>query len=313
MKKILLAFLLIGAFSQCSKEDTSAPSNLLTLEQKFGPQTTALPFEGSYTFFRDVSYGTKPQNKLDILLPSASNIKGVVLYFHGGSFLSGSKEDLYLSPSKEFIQALLKADIAVVNAAYTFISDKESEGVFTALAEGTQVIQFTESNATLMGIPSQQIVLAGISAGAGIAQWNGFRNETNESIRGIVASFAQSSYDFYEWEKLFSDFSLDSLRTKYEELDTLFTDFYNGDADQEKRTLLDYRNFMDANDPPFYVFNPVYEDAFIDANDSLDFNVLFHSVKHADYLRQKAITVGLEFSGVYKEAPEAFIERVLSK
>ena len=66
---------------------------------------------------------------------------------------------------------------------------------------------------------------------------------------------------------------------------------------EEKRALLDYRSFMDANDPSLYVFNPVYEDAFIDANDSLDFNVLFHSVKHADYLRQKALNVGLDFSG----------------
>lgn len=312
MKKTLLAFLLISAFVQCSKGDSSVPFNLSTLEQNFGPQTTTLPFEGQYTFFTDVSYGTKPQNKLDILLPSESDIKGVVIYFHGGAFLFGTKEDLYLSPSKEFVQALLAADIAIINSAYTFINDNQSEGVLTALEEGTQVIRFTESNTALMGIPSHQIVLVGISAGAGIAQWNGFRNETNESIRGIVASFAQSSYDLYEWEKLFPDYSVDSLRTKYVELDDLFTDFYNEDASEEKRALLDYRSFMDANDPPFYVFNPVYEDAFIDANDSLDFNVLFHSVKHADYLRQKALTVGLEFSGGYKEAPEAFIERVLS-
>ena len=192
MKKILFAFLLIGTFIQCSKGDPSATFNLLSLEQNFGPQATQVPFEGQYTFFKDVSYGIKPQNKLDILLPSESDIKGVVLYFHGGAFLFGTKEDLYLSPSKEFVQALLAADIAVINADYTFINDKQSKGVLTALEEGTQVIRFAESNAALMGIPSQQIVLAGISAGAGIAQWNGFRNETNESIRGIVASFAKA-------------------------------------------------------------------------------------------------------------------------
>jgi hypothetical protein len=80
MKKILFAFLLIGTFIQCSKGDPSATFNLLSLEQNFGPQATQVPFEGQYTFFRDVSYGTKPQNKLDIILPSESDIKGVVLY-----------------------------------------------------------------------------------------------------------------------------------------------------------------------------------------------------------------------------------------
>jgi hypothetical protein len=58
MKKILFAFLLIGTFIQCSKGDPSATFNLLSLEQNFGPQATQVPFEGQYTFFRDVSYGT---------------------------------------------------------------------------------------------------------------------------------------------------------------------------------------------------------------------------------------------------------------
>ena len=70
---------------------------------------------------------------------------------------------------------------------------------------------------------------------------------------------------------------------------------------------------MDVNDPPLYVFNPVYEDKVIDAENNIDFNVLFHSYKHADFLRKKAVEVGLEYSGAYQETPIEFIKRNLKR
>ena len=65
------------------------------------------------------------------------------------------------------------------------------------------------------------------SAGAGIAQWNGFREESNSQVKGILATIAQSTYDLYQWEELFPDFSLDSLRRTDNELDDLYNKFYN--------------------------------------------------------------------------------------
>ena len=70
---------------------------------------------------------------------------------------------------------------------------------------------------------------------------------------------------------------------------------------------------MDGTDPPLYIFNPVYEDKVIDAENNIDFNVLFHSYKHADFLRKKAIEVGLEYSGAYQETPIEFIKRNLKQ
>ena len=54
MKKTLLAFLLISAFIQCSKEDSSVPFNLPTLEQNFGPQTTTGPILRVSTLFLEM-------------------------------------------------------------------------------------------------------------------------------------------------------------------------------------------------------------------------------------------------------------------
>ena len=71
-------------------------------------------------------------------------------------------------------------------------------------------------------------------------------------------------------------------------------------------------NEIEANDPPFYVYNPVFEDK-VYQNEVLNLDVLFHSFKHADLLRKKATEVGLPFSGAYQEAPQEFIVRILTQ
>ena len=43
----------------------------------------------------------------------------------------------------------------------------------------------------------------------------------------------------------------------------------------------------------------------------IDFDVLYHSFLHADYLRKKAIEVNLKFSGIYQESPDNFVLRML--
>lgn len=306
---ILLNFLLSG----CSKSDNIGSININNLESVLGVVGSEVPFEGDYLFFKDVSYGVKERNQLDILLPKNDQILGTVIFFHGGAFLFGTKDDLYEGETQDIILSLLEQRIAVINSEYTFINDSDSQGVITSLEDGAAVIDFISNRTEPLNLPQNKLILAGVSAGAGIAQWNGFRETSNSQVKGVFASIAQSSYDLYQWEQLFPDFSLDELRLTYSELEDLFVKFYNGTPTKEKSELLDYRSQIDADDPPLYIYNPVYEDVIIGEDDSIDFNVLFHSYKHADFLRKKAIEVGLEFSGAYQESPLEFIKRVLEK
>ena len=310
--KILLTLLMIISLG-CSKNGDLSITYINDLENALGITSSKAPFEGDYLFFKDVSYGVKERNQLDILLPQTDEILGAVIFFHGGAFLFGTKEDIYDGEVKEIISSLLKDNIAVINAEYTFINDSDSQGVITSLEDGTAVINFISDNAQKLNIPNNKFILAGVSAGAGIAQWNGFRETSNRQVKGVFASIAQSSYDLYQWEQLFPDFSLDELRITSDDLQDLFVDFYNGEPTKEKSEILDYRSQMDVNDPPLYVFNPVYEDKVIDAENNIDFNVLFHSYKHADFLRKKAVEVGLEYSGAYQETPIEFIKRNLKR
>ena len=307
--KICSAFLLIG----CEISYNIDEQRINNIESELGGINTENPFQGEFTFFKNIPYGLNERNRLDILLPNQNKLDGVVIFFHGGAFLFGTKEDLYEGEQQKIISSILNENIAVVNAEYRFISDENSNGVISSLEDGAAVIDLIKQKSPFLGIPSGKIILAGISAGAGIAQWNGFREESNSQVKGILATIAQSTYDLYQWEELFPDFSLDSLRRTDNELDDLYNKFYGRESTFENAEILDYRNFMDANDPALYIYNPVYEDEIITSENTIDFNILFHSYKHANFLRKKAISVGLEYSGSYQESPIDFIKRKIKE
>ena len=307
--KICFAFLLIG----CEISYNIDEQRINNIESELGGINTENPFQGEFTFFKNIPYGLNERNRLDILLPDQNKLEGVVIFFHGGAFLFGTKEDLYEGEQQKIISSILNENIAVVNAEYRFISDENSNGVISSLEDGAAVIDLIKQKSPFLDIPPGKIILAGISAGAGIAQWNGFREESNSQVKGILATIAQSTYDLYQWEELFPDFSLDSLRRTDNELDDLYNKFYGRESTFENDEILDYRNFMDANDPALYIYNPVYEDEIITLENTIDFNVLFHSYKHANFLRKKAISVGLEYSGLYQESPIDFIKRKIKE
>ena len=307
--KICSAFLLIG----CEISYNIDEQRINNIESELGGINTENPFQGEFTFFKNIPYGLNERNRLDILLPNQNKLEGVVIFFHGGAFLFGTKEDLYEGEQQKIISSILNENIAVVNAEYRFISDENSNGVISSLEDGAAVIDLIKQKSSFLDIPPGKIILAGISAGAGIAQWNGFRDESNSQVKGILATIAQSTYDLYQWEVLFPDFSLDSLRRTDNELDDLYNKFYGRESTFENDEILDYRNFMDANDPALYIYNPVYEDEIITSENTIDFNILFHSYKHANFLRKKAISVGLEYSGSYQESPIDFIKRKIKE
>lgn len=307
--KICSAFLLIG----CEISYNIDEQRINNIESELGGINTENPFQGEFTFFKNIPYGLNERNRLDILLPNQNKLEGVVIFFHGGAFLFGTKEDLYEGEQQKIISSILDENIVVVNAEYRFISDENSNGVISSLEDGAAVIDLIKQKSPFLDIPPGKIILAGISAGAGIAQWNGFREESNSQVKGILATIAQSTYDLYQWEELFPDFSLDSLRRTDNELDDLYNKFYGRESTFENDEILDYRNFMDANDPALYIYNPVYEDEIITSENTIDFNILFHSYKHANFLRKKAISVGLEYSGSYQESPIDFIKRKIKE
>ncbi|MCH1417437.1 MAG: alpha/beta hydrolase fold domain-containing protein [Flavobacteriaceae bacterium] len=306
MKK-LISLPLIFLFLACAKSDS--PETIVDLESILGVAQSDSPL-GEGLFFEDINYGDGERQQLDILFPEETSPKGVVLFFHGGGFTGGDKEQAFDELLLETMQAVLDENIAIVSANYTLLTTPGNQGVISALEDGMLVIDFIQDRLADLNIPTNKIVLAGTSAGAGIAQWNGFKNEINTQVQGVLAIAAQSTYDLYEWENVFPGFSLDNLRQMSPFLQTLFLGFYGGEPTQADLDAVDYRDFMDTTDPALYVYN-FAGDELINAQGEIDFDVLYHSFRHSDYLRSKAIELEQEFSGIFQESPEAFVIRVL--
>jgi acetyl esterase/lipase len=296
-------------FYTCQKEDTSYPQVNL-LENSLGIAATPSPFGENSLFFENIAYGSGARNILDVFLPKKVKPVGVVVFFHGGGFVSGDKSDAYADFLKNTMLQLLNEGVAIVSANYTLINSPNASGVISSLNDGEMVLNFIKNKLEVLNIPKNKILLAGVSAGAGIAQWNGYREASNDQVQGIVALAAQSTYNLYEWENVFLGFKLDELRNSNLDIENIFQLFYNGTPTQTDLEAVDYRAFMDSDDPPVYILNQA-GDKVIDAEGNLDFDVLYHSFLHGDYLRKKAIEVRLTYSGVFVESPEEFILRIL--
>ena len=306
MKKLIVLPLILLLLA-CAKSDD--PVTTVDLESILGVAQSDSPL-GEGVFFGDVNYGDGERQQLDLLFPDNKSPKGVVLFFHGGGFTGGDKAQAFDGLLLETMEAVLNENIAIVSANYTLLTTPGSQGVISALEDGTLVIDFIQDRLADLNIPANKIVLAGTSAGAGIAQWNGFKNAINAQVQGVLAIAAQSTYDLYEWENVFPGFSLDDLRQMSPFLQTLFLGFYGGEPTQADLDAVDYRDFMDSTDPAVYVYN-FAGDELINVQGEIDFDVLYHSFRHSDYLRAKAIEVEQEFSGIFQESPDAFVIRVL--
>ena len=313
MKKIALFFLLFMIFS-CGSDDNDLVETYeerATTVLNKSPETN--PLEDSSLFFSNLSYGSAERNTYDVFLPKDGAPIGVVLFFHGGSFLFNDKTDTYEAPFDDIFKNLLSQKVAIVNANYSYLTSPNSEGVITSLSDGTLLLNYIRSIASSMDINANKIILAGASSGAGIALWNGLQAEHNAGVIGVVAIETQSTYNLYDWEYLFMDLSIDTIAQSSTEFQMLFSLFYGGGVPtQEQLDAVDFINFIDSTDPDLYLFN-MAGNIFMKADGTIDLNVLYHSRVHTDVLRGKAIAEGLENSGAYQETPDAFVLRLLKQ
>ena len=303
----LLVFIIVS-FISCTNEENNY--NLKDLELNFGVKASVSRIDDNSIFFENVIYGEKSRNKLDIHIPDIESPKGLLIFFHGGAFVGGDKSDIFEEYLSSIFLKIINEGIIIVSANYSFLDSEGSKGVLTSLEDGEKVISFLEQKRKLLNLKDEDVVLSGVSAGAGISLWNGFKNNKFDRISGILAIEAQSSYNVYKWEKVFKGFNIDEMRKLYSELDEIYLNFYKGEPDGKLLEKLDYSSMMDKMDPPFYISNRAGKN-LINMNKEIDFDVLYHSFLHADYLRKNAIEANLKFSGIYQESPENFALRML--
>ena len=66
----------------------------------------SLIVDHNLTFIKDLNYGEKEKNKLDLLLPNSKIKTPLIIYLHGGGYRGGKKENSYKKETYNSYQIL---------------------------------------------------------------------------------------------------------------------------------------------------------------------------------------------------------------
>jgi acetyl esterase/lipase len=116
------------------------------------------------TVLKDQSYGHKVQNTYDLYIPTTAP-KALMLYIHGGSWVSGNKEE-----GEWFCRRFAKQGYATATMNYSLLSPKDpSVCMPVMLKEISQCIHRINEQLNENGHNITQMAIAGYSAGAHLA------------------------------------------------------------------------------------------------------------------------------------------------
>lgn len=128
---------------------------------RFQLLNATVPHSG-YTRDRDISYGALPRQKLDVYRPtSGAGPSDVIIFFHGGSWQSGQKEDY-----RFVAQALASRGFVAVIPNYRLYPQVAFP---TFVQDAAAAVRWVYDNVARFGGDPERIFLMGHSAGAHIA------------------------------------------------------------------------------------------------------------------------------------------------
>jgi acetyl esterase/lipase len=170
MKKIIVFLVVISFIFSCKKKD-----DVIT------PDVPTVPAKIIY----DVAYGTDPNQKMDVYLPeNRTTATNTLVVIHGGAWYLGDKSDMtYL------IDSMRKRlpNYAFVNINYRLAFN--GVNIFPIPNNDvTSAINFLLGKKTEY-ILSGKLGLFGISAGAHMALYEGYKNNSAGNVKLIVSGF----------------------------------------------------------------------------------------------------------------------------
>ena len=159
----------------------------------------------------NVRYGTHDRNVFDLWLADSNEPTPLVIFIHGGGFVSGDKSKAY---ERDEIDFFLDKGIsyATINCRYM---TGEPLGVRASLYDSQRALQYIRSRAKEWNIDKDRIACYGGSAGAGTSLWLAFHDDMadpanedpvlRESTRALAAAAlsTQATYNLARWNEVF--------------------------------------------------------------------------------------------------------------
>lgn len=269
--------------------------------------------------FATIPYGPHRSQLMDVWLPTTDAPTAVVIFYHGGGFVGGSRESAH-GGTAAMLRAVLEAGIAWVGVDYRFVTDSTANGVIGSLSDCRRALQFVRFHATALDIDPGRVGLTGGSAGAGTSLWLATHDDMADpssddpvermSTRVSVATVyeTQATYDLLRWppdvyspmypmtaEDLLADIGNAAQAAVFYGLPiTLANDpdaLLEAVTTEEMtayRADIDMLAWMSSDDPPIYVYNSGPNAA----PGERGFDLLHHPL-HAMAVRARAMEVGV--------------------
>jgi acetyl esterase/lipase len=157
--------------------------------------------------YADLAYGPHARNVLDLWLAKTDRPAPLLIFIHGGGFVSGDKG----RASTTFIKRALAAGVSFAAINYRY---RTTAPVQDVMHDCARAVQYLRSRAGEFRIDKTRVAAMGGSAGAGTSLWLAFHDDMadpksadpvlRESTRltAAAASATQATYDMLRWPEI---------------------------------------------------------------------------------------------------------------
>ncbi len=160
---------------------------------------------GDYVVVKDITYGTKPQNKLDIYRPTQSqknttNLTPVVVFFYGGCW--GECNSLYKKDYRFVAQSFVSKGYTTVIADFRQYPNVSFQEIMT---DTSQVIRWIANHISRYGGDANRIIVMGHSSGAHIASMLALNPQHLQGLHKNIKGFIglAGPYDFLPFDEAY--------------------------------------------------------------------------------------------------------------
>ena len=180
--KFLITTIAFIALTSCG--DVSSSTTTPSMDSSSGSSTSSLLQTSEISdsiFLNQVAYGLDPRQTLEITYrPNDASPTPMVLFIHGGSWISGDK-----SMMRRYQQQVVDAGYGYVSMNYRFIM---SGATYLDMLDDIQlVVQFLKDFASDLNVDTTKMAMVGESAGAHLAMLYAYRNVSPIPIEFVMA------------------------------------------------------------------------------------------------------------------------------
>lgn len=158
----------------------------------------------------------KNDQNLDIYLPIVDKHekRPVIIYFHGGAWISGRKEAINVNRYNDAINQLRRSGYAIITPEYT-LADENTSPFPDCLLDANDALAWVVDHAEKYNLDINNVGIFGESAGAHIAMMTAFDNQSTFNLPKPKPKikYVIDIYGPVEMESLYYSQTYDSIKT----------------------------------------------------------------------------------------------------